>query len=112
MAKNFSILHATFFDITAIFPQIDISVCIDLNVFPIAGQQQIQDMIAIKLSNPAPIAAAIRATLQFLVIIRINPVYERADSYLTSHNLFIDLISSTINSNISDIFICGGISAD
>ncbi len=59
MAKNFSILQATFSDITAIFPQIDISVCIDLDVFPVAGQQQIQDMIAIKLSNPAPTATAI-----------------------------------------------------
>ena len=86
MAKNFSILHATFSDITAIFPQIDISVCIDLNVFPIAGQQQIQNMIAIKLSHPTPAATAIRTTLQLLVIIRIDPVYERSNSYLIRHN--------------------------
>jgi len=88
MAKNLSILHATFSDITAIFPQIDISVCIYLDVFPIAGQQQILDMIAIELSNPAPTAAAIRATLQFLVIIRINPINERSDSYLIGHRVF------------------------
>ena len=111
MAKN-SILYTTFSDCPTILSQINISVCIDFDVFPIAGQQQIQNMVAIKLSNPAPTTAAIRATLQFLVIIRINPVYERADSYLTSHNLVIDLRSSTLNSNISDIFICGGISAD
>ena len=71
-----------FSDITAIFPQIDISVCIDLDVFPIAGQQQIQDMKSIKLSNPTPTATAIWTTLQLFVIIRIDPVYERSNSYL------------------------------
>ena len=75
-----------FSDITAIFPQIDISVCIDLDVFPIAGQQQIQDMKSIKLSNPTPTATAIWTTLQLFVIIRIDPVYERSNSYLIRHN--------------------------
>ena len=91
MAKN-SILFTTFSDCPTILSQINISVCIDLDVFPIAGQQQIQDMIAIKLSNPAPTAAAIRATLQFLVITRINPVYERSDPYLICHNSIVTTI--------------------
>ncbi len=111
MAKN-SILYTTFSDCPTILSQINISVCIDFDVFPIVGQQQIQNMVAIKLSNPAPTTAAIRATLQFPVIIRINPVYECSDPYLICHDPFIDFISATINSNISDIFIWGGISAD
>lgn len=74
-------------DVATILPHVDIAVCIYLNVFPVGRQQQIQDMVAIEFRHPTPTATAIRTPLQFLVIIRINPVYERSYSHLICHNL-------------------------
>lgn len=67
-------------------PYIDISVSIYLNVFSVASQQLVQDMVAIELCHSAPTAAAIRTPLQLLVVCWINPIYECSNSYLTGHD--------------------------
>ena len=84
ISQNLSFLP----DVSAVFTQIDIAVGIDLYVLPVAGQQQIQDVVAIEFRHSAPTAASNGATLQFLVVIRIDPVYKRFDSYLISHLFF------------------------
>jgi len=73
-------------DVATILPHVNIAVCIYLNIFSVGRQQQIQDMVAIEFRHPTPTATAIRTPLQFLVIIRINPVYERSYSHLICHN--------------------------
>ena len=76
-------------DVATILPHVDIAVCIYLNVFPVRSQQEVQNVMAIEFCHPAPTAAAVRTTLQLLVIVRIYPVDERSDSYLVCHRKYL-----------------------
>ena len=69
-------------DVATILPYVDIAVCINLNVLPVRRQQQIQDVVAVEFRHPTPTATVIRTPLQFLIIVRINPIYKRSYSYL------------------------------
>ena len=75
-----------FFDVAAVFPQIDIPVSIHLDILPVGSKQQVQDMIAVEFRHPAPTAAAILAALHLLVIIGVDSVDECPHSYLICHN--------------------------
>ena len=46
-------MRLLFPDAAAVFPQIDISVGIDLDVPSIGSEQQVKDMVAVELSHPA-----------------------------------------------------------
>ena len=76
-------------NVSTIFPNIDISVSIYLNVFSVVCQQQVKDVVAVELSHSAPTAAAKRTPLQLLVVCRVNPIYECSNSYLTGHDSII-----------------------
>jgi len=74
--------------VPAEFSQIDVAVGVDLNVAAVGGQEQVEDVVTIELRHSAPAAASYGATLQFLVVVRIDPVDKSFDSYLISH-LFV-----------------------
>lgn len=75
-----------FSDVATVFPQIDISVGIYLYVLPVGSEQQVQDMVAVELRDPAPTVAAILATLHLLVIVGVDSIDECPHSYLICHN--------------------------
>ena len=70
----------------AILPHIYIPVGIDFYVLPVGGEEEVQDVVAVEPSHPAPTAAANRTALQLSVVVGINPVDERFYSYLTGHD--------------------------
>ena len=78
-------MRRLFPDAAAVFPQIDISVGIDLDVPSIGSEQQVKDMVAVELSHPAPAVAAILAALHLFVIVGVDAIDERPDSYLICH---------------------------
>ncbi len=78
-------MRLLFPDAAAVFPQIDISVGIDLDVPSIGSEQQVKDMVAVELSHPAPAVAAILAALHLFVIVGVDAIDERPDSYLICH---------------------------
>lgn len=75
-----------FSDVTTIFPQIDVSVSIYLDVFLVVCQQQVQYMVAVELCHPTPVVAANGTALHLLIIVGVNPINERPHSYLVGHN--------------------------
>ena len=79
-------MNPTFFhDIPAVFPQIDKSVGIYLNVFLVVCQQQVQYVVAVELGHPAPAIAANGTALHLLVVFGVDPVDERPHSHLVCH---------------------------
>ena len=81
-------MRLLFPDAAAVFPQIDISVSINLDVFLVVCQQQVQYMVAVEPCHPAPIVSTNGTALHLLVIVGVDPVDERPHSHLVCHKTF------------------------
>lgn len=72
-------------DLPTISSDVYVSVCMYLYVPAIISKQQIQNVITVEITNTTPTCCANRATLQLLIVTRIDAIKETTTFYSLCH---------------------------